>query len=335
MRLYKESLGVILFIILTNIIVSDSLAQIRTKSHRMDRELNLSYDNDSYFGSDQYYTSGMHVTYSRHVKSQKWFYRKFSSKKSDSSKLIIRYSYGHKMFTPSNIKIKPEQVSKIDRPYAGWHYAALTTDNYPSPNSKNSYKITIGLLGEQSGIGNFQEWWHNAFRIKQPRGWRSQISNQAILNLQYNRLQSFQIYDKMDIITDSHVTFGNGANKIGQSALVRWGDPNPLNNTAIASSRLSNATPELTKADSQKDEFFLFYGFNAQYVFSDAFIQGSLFNDNSPITKDIKHLVYIQKIGFMYSHYFTTLALTSYSISREVVGAKIHRYISLDLALRF
>jgi len=335
MRLSKESSGVILFVILTNIIVSDSLAQLTTKSHRMDRELDFSYDNDSYFGSDQYYTSGMHATYSRHVNSQNWFYKKFRSKKLDSSKLIIRYSYGHKMFTPSNIKIRLDQISKIDRPYAGWHYTAFTIDNYPSPNSKNSYKITLGLVGEQSGIGNFHQWWHHSFGIKQPRGWRSQISNEVILNLHYNRSHSFRIHEKIDVISESHVVFGNGANKIGQSALIRWGDPNPLNNTSIASSRLSSTKPVFTKSDSQKDETFLFYGFDAQFVFSDVFIQGGILNDSSPITKGIEHMVYSQKFGFMYSHYYTTLALTSYSISKEVVGGKIHRYISLQLALRF
>ena len=335
MRLSKESLILVFSLILLVVFEPPANAQVTVKSHKINRELSFTYDNDNYFGTDQYYSSGAKINYSRHVESDTKFYKKFHSKKTDSTKLIIRYTYGHQMITPSDIKLRPEQLLSMDRPYAGWHYASFSIDNYPSNKAKNSYKITLGLIGEESGIGNLHEWWHKSFGIKHPRGWDTEIRTEPIINLQYNRLQSFKIYNGMNVVTNSHVQTGNGANKIGQSATIRWGKSNTIDNSSFANSRLSNKMPQIDNNDPQEEEGFIFYGWDASYVLNNVLIQGSLFNDQSPYVKDIEQLVYIRKFGFMYSNYYTTAAFTIYKISREVIGGKPHHFVSLQLTFRY
>lgn len=335
MRIAKESLCLVFFITFIAVFSLKAFAQITIRSHKINREINFSYENDNFFGTDQYYTSGAQLSYSRHVKLSSKFYRRFSSKKTDSSKLIVRYTYGHQMMTPSDIRIRPEKISKADRPYAGWHYATFSIDNYPSSKVKNSYQITVGLIGEESGIGNFHEWWHKSLGIKHPKGWDTEINNEAIVNLHYNRLQAFKIYKSVNVVTNSHLLFGNGANKIGQSAIFRLGKSNPLNNSSFANSRLSSLIPQIRNTDSQEEEGFVFYGWDTNYVLSDVFIEGSLLNDNSPYVKDAESFVYTRKYGFMYSNYYTSFSVIVYKISKEVIGGKAHRYISIQLALRY
>lgn len=313
----------------------DAFGQVEQKSHKINREINFSYDNDAYFGTDQYYSSGATLHYSRLVDNANRFYRKFTNKSSDSSKLLIRYTYGHKVFTPNKIKVAPEQILKGDRPYAGWHFMALSVGNFPSPRSKNSYKLTLGLIGDRSGIGNFHEWWHDKLNMPHPTGWDSEIHNELVLNFQYNRLHSFKLYNGMDVITDSKFHLGNGSNQLGQTATIRWGKINPINNSGFTDSRLSNITPQLGSTSMNQEEIFLFYGWDANYVLSNIFIQGSLFNDRSPLTKDIEPFVFMRKYGFMYSNYYSSITITIYKMSREIIDSEVQRYISLEFAFRY
>jgi hypothetical protein len=313
----------------------DAIGQVGIKNHKTNREINFSYDNDVYFGTDQYYSSGATLHYSRLVDHANRLYHKLSKHNTDSSKLIIRYSYGHKIFTPNKIKVAPQEILKGDRPYAGWHFMGLSVDNFPSINSKNSYRLTLGMVGDKSGIGNFHEWWHDKLNMPHPTGWDSEIQNELVLNLGYNRLQTLKIYKGMDLVTDSKLTLGNGSNQIGQAATVRWGKVNPIDNSTFAHSRLSHTIPQLGNPSLNEEELFIFYGWDANYVLSNIFIQGSIFNDRSPLTKDIEPFVFIRKYGFMYSNHYASLAITVYKISREIVDSDIQRYISLEFAFRY
>jgi len=322
---------VVITAIFTN---SMSIGQVNSKSHRMDRELLFSYDNDLLFLTDQYYSSGANITYSRIINAKSDFYSKFSSKKSDSSKLITRYNYGHQVITPSNIE-NPD-VEDFDRPYAGWHYLNFHLLNFPKRNVMNKYSIELGLVGEQSGIGNFQEWWHETFNILGPRGWDYEIANEPVLNFGYNRLKNWRVSKGFDVITDSGLKIGNGQNKITQNVTLRAGQINDINNSGFANSRMSGSKPGLKSLNSKnKEEFIVFYGYSAEYILSNIFIEGSLFNENSPHTEELESFVFVNKVGIIYTNYYTSFSIVYHRISREAVGTNAHRYISASLGFRF
>nr|WP_185154236.1 lipid A deacylase LpxR family protein [Fulvivirga sp. M361] len=299
----------------------------------MDREVEIIYDNDLYYGSDRYYTSGSNAAYSRLIKSRSKFYRQFRSKRSDSLKVITRYHYGHQIYTPDGIR--SIDFEQFDRPYAGWHYLRFQTLNFPGENTANKYGIELGLVGSMSGVGNFQQWWHEAFGILQPRGWEYEIRNEVVMNLSYNRIKNWKLAKKIKIMTNSAIQLGNGKNKVGQEVLLRLGKFNDIMNSAIINSRVSDLIPKIGVYPGDGEEGFAFFSINADYVLSDILIEGSLFNDDSPHTEEINHLVFTQKIGFVYSNYYTTFSFTAYRIGEEVVGGRIHRYLSLSLAFRF
>lgn len=310
-----------------------SMGQVNSRSHRMDRELLLSYDNDLFFLTDQYYTSGANITYSRIIKLNSKFYTRFGSKKSDSSKLITRFNYGHQVITPTNIQ--NSEVEEFDRPYAGWHYLNFDILNFPKRNVMNRYSIEAGLVGEKSGIGNFQEWWHKTFNILGPRGWDYEIANEPILNLSYNRVKNWKVVNGFDIVTDTGVKVGNGQNKLAQNVTLRAGRINDISNSGYANSRMSNKIPDVNLVDNHKEEFIVFYGYSAEYVLSNIFIEGSLFNENSPHTEELESFVLVNKAGIIYTNYYTSFSIVYYQISREVVGSDVHRYLSVSLGFRF
>lgn len=310
-----------------------AFGQMPFKSHRMDRELLFRYDNDLIFMTDRYYTSGMNITYSRLIKQESDFYKFFGSKKSDSSKLITHYDYGHKMFTPR--KISKRKVEEFDRPYAGWHYVRLRVQNFPHPNNGNVFQIEAGVVGEASGIGQFQEWWHGKLGITQPKGWEYEIENELVFNLAYNKLRSWKLVNGVDIVTDSGVKFGNGQNRLSQGMTLRLGDFNALNNSGFGESRISFKRPKYSVNNDERDEVFFFYGVAAHQVISNIFIQGSLISDDSPHTEHLEEFVIARQWGIMFTNYYTTFYFTVHRISPEVVGGNVHRFLSLNLSFRF
>jgi len=299
----------------------------------MDRELSFSYDNDLYFGTDQYYTSGANIVYGRLLHQGSKWYDRFKSKRSDSLKVIARLQYGHKIFTPS--KIKNRFATQFDRPYAGWHYIKFHVQNFHGVNSSNLYRVELGLVGKQSGIGNFHVWWHEQFGFPTPKGWKYQISNEVILNLAYNRQMMWSPVRRIGFYSNTGVKVGNGMNMASQELVARYGKANRLINSAFANSRLDKIIPKIGNKDPEEEEGFLFYGFEGRYMLSNIFIEGSLINQETLHTEDLETFVLVRKWGFMYSNYYTTFYFTVYKLSKEVVGAKKHRYVSLNLIFRF
>lgn len=312
-----------------------SFAQVTTKSHRMDRELHLSYDNDLFFATDQYYTSGVNITHARIIDEGTKLYSRFKSKRNDTLKVIGRIQYGHKIFTPS--KIKKRNVNDFDRPYAGWHYLKFHVQNHPGVNSMNRYTLTLGVVGDRSGIGNFQEWWHDKFGFPQPRGWKYQIRNEFILNFDYNRMMYWSPIKNVGFLSDTGIKLGNGITGATQHLQVRYGRSGRLFNSGAGRSRISKHIPVVGNNDPEEEEGYFFYGFEGQYVLSNIFIEGTLIGENreSPHVEELETFVIVRKYGFTYTNYYTTFSFTVYKMTPENEGAKTHRYVSLNLAFRF
>lgn len=304
-------------------------AQASNEAGRTDRELSFSYDNDVLFMTDQYYTSGGSMSYGRLVNKNSSFYNFFSSKRSDTLKVISRYEYGNKMFTPEDIRYKTTKY--FDRPYAGWQYLRFSVMNFPAMHTANRFAVEVGVVGKMTGLGRFQEWWHEKLSIAVPKGWKYEISNEVVLNLSYYKMRSWRLVRGMDIVTEAGAKLGTGQNKLSQNITLRIGRLNPLINSATATSRLS----EDSYREGETEEAIFFFGVKGEQVMSNVFIQGSLLSAESPHTEEPEEFVVTQHFGFMYSNPHTTFSIIIYRLSPEVKGAKVHRYLSLNLALRF
>lgn len=309
----------------------ESMAQVTLRSHKIDRELNITYDNDLYFGTDRYYSSGGAVSYSFLTKPTSRLHQRFA--RFDSTKVIGRVQYGHQIFTPN--KIKRRDVADFDRPYAGWQFLQFQVQSLSRNNVANIYKIELGVVGERSGMGNLQEWYHERLSFPQPRGWDYQIQNEVILNLEYHKKLHWSPMRRIGFYSDTGVKFGNGMNRATQEITMRYGKANRLLNSGAAQSRISDHIPVVGNSDPEEEEGFIFYGIEGQFVMSNIFIQGSLINSESPHTEELEQFVIIQKWGFVYTNYYTTFSFIVYNLSPENKGAKDHTYLSLSLSFRF
>lgn len=308
-----------------------SLAQVTTRSHKIDRELRITYDNDLYFGTDQYYTSGGTATYSFLTKPTSRLHNRFG--RNDSAKVIGSIEYGHQIFTPN--KIKRRDVNEFDRPYAGWQYLQFQVQSHSRKNIMNEYSVELGVVGERSGMGNLQQWYHDRLSFPQPQGWQYQIENEVILNLEYHKKMLWSPVRRIGFYSDTGLKFGNGINRATQEVTVRYGKANRLSNSEAGQSRISNHIPVVGNSDPEEEEGFIFYGIEGQYVMSNIFIEGSLINPESPHTEELEQFVIIKKWGFTYTNYYTTFSFVVYNLSPENKGAKDHTYLSLSLSFRF
>ena len=286
------------------------------------RELSFVTDNDVLLVTDYYYTAGQELTFRKLINSKNFL------KKTDSCKLFGFLGYGFKMFTPKSIRFS--DVGRMDRPYAGWSYLRGGLTRYKNKWTTESFGLEAGLIGEQSGIGRFQVWWHDKFNLPTPRGWASQIANEVVFNFNYQFMRQFKLDNGIDFISQSDVYGGTGTNRLAQQFIIRAGDLNPLNQSVFTNGRLgSDDVPH-------ESEFFIFIGYEMNYVISNIFIEGSLFNHN-PSTLTGKAIPFVTRnvYGLMHSNKRSSFQFSFSFLSKEVEGNKKHGFTTIVYSYRF
>lgn len=315
------------------LIIYPSFSQKVTLSHRRDREFSGFYDNDIFFITDQYYTSGIQLSYGRITKQGSLLEKVFNKNKQDASKLISRYTYGHKIFTP--LKIRERLVELRDRPYAGWHYGGFEITKVKHQQFSYLIALTAGVVGEKSGIGNFQKWYHANTGITAPIGWEYQIENEFIVEFAYSLFHRAELAKRIDIVNKPTIAFGNLRPSIGHELRARIGKKNGLDDSSINNTRLSERIPTIGDYDPKQEEAYFFIGLRGEYIFHNTLIEGSLFKNESPHTEEAEPFVISQIFGGVYSTYYASFTLTIERLSDEVVNGDSHRFVRFALSFRF
>ncbi|HZX73329.1 MAG TPA: lipid A deacylase LpxR family protein [Cyclobacteriaceae bacterium] len=297
----------------------------------LSRQLSLSTDNDFLLLTDRYYTFGMDLEFNSLLRPESRFY-KWIARQSDSAKVRMNYHYGNKIFTPNDIETW--QTKYMDRPYAGWNFVQVGMTVYNKHNVGHDFGIEVGLIGEISGMGQFQRWWHELINIYPVNGWDSQIANEVVVNLHYNYTRDWKITRWIDLVSISKIVVGTGANRLGQDVDFRFFKFNPINNSAFTNSRLSWS--KKTKPYSYQQEAFLFAGIGGDYVASNIFIEGSLFKNNPSVyTLQAEQFVFTARAGFTYSRQILTYSFGWYHLSKEIKDTRRANYLSLSMSARF
>jgi lipid A 3-O-deacylase len=257
-------------------------------------EFGIQSDNDSYLftGSDKYYTDGLFF-YLRHA---------LPVKSKDTASLrnkILGFELGQKIFNPQSGAI-PSPIY-IDRPFAGYLYAASSLNLLYKDESNLKLTAQLGVVGPASLGEKAQNFVHDNFGFYHTAGWQYQIKNDAELNLsaEYNRLLARA--DGVDISVSSYANLGNGFTGAGVGPLIRLGNFNQLFNSE---STQSTAIVSRTTAPLHAKEFFFYYKPQINYVAYDATIQGSLFGSHNAsdleVTGHIEPVIFSQQFGVVY-----------------------------------
>jgi len=301
------------------------------RKHGLSRQMTFSTDNDFFLLTDRYYTFGMDIEFNSLIKPSSKLFKKIAQG-SDSSKIRWNYHYGNKIFTPSDIDTW--QTKYMDRPYAGWNFLRAGMTIYNKRNVGHDFGVEVGLVGEISGMGQFQEWWHELINIYPVRGWESQIADEVVVNLHYSHTRNWTLVHWVDLVSISKIALGTGLNNLGQEFNFRFLKFNTVNNSAFTGSRISWNKKE--RPYGANSEAFFFLGLGGEYVASNIFIEGSLFEGNRSVyTLEARKLVFLGKAGFTYSRQVLDYSLTWYHIGYEINNTYRGNYLSLALSVRF
>jgi lipid A 3-O-deacylase len=303
------------------------IISVAAQSQTYKNELGLRSDNDSYLGqgSDRYYTNGLFFNF-RHALDQ----QKLSL---GLEKKTYEITLGQKMFNPYSGDA-PNPASQ-DRPFAGYLYAEAAMNWFYSNESIIKVSAQIGTTGKNSLGEAGQRLLHSTFGFYDIAGWDYQIKNELALNLsgQYTKLLTRIADNAVEFSFEGYANLGTTFTAAGAGVLFRTGNLNQLFNSAYTNAVIGNHAKTKLLV---KRELFFYAKPQLNVVAYDATIQGSMFNNNSPVTFSQKPLVFAQQIGADYSSQRFTVDFSVIFKTREVKSsAMAHQWGSLGLFYRF
>jgi len=289
-------------------------------------EFGFKTENDAYLATlnDRYYTNGLFIYFRRAIDPAK-----FSDK---IEKKTYEISVGQKMYTPywGQVAKKEDQ----DRPFAGYLYASGAYSVFFKKESVLKTSVEIGTVGPNSLAQDAQRFLHKTVGFYTPDGWDYQIKNELAINLaaQYSKLLVRSNDQIVDLSGQGYANLGTTFSGLGASVLFRAGRLNQLFNSAYHNAVIGNAKTSALN----KSEFFFYAKPQLNIVAYDATIQGSLFNDDSPVTFGTKPIVFEQQFGVNYSSKRFTADFNIIFKTKEVESiAKAQNYGGLSLYYRF
>lgn len=290
-------------------------------------EFGFKSDNDAYlwYGQDRYYTNGLFV-YFRHAIDQQQL-------KGKLEKVTYEISAGQKMYNPLS-GYRPDPTTH-DRPFAAHLFGGIQTNFFYKNESLLKFGLNVGTVGPDALGEDAQDLLHSIVGFYEVQGWNYQIANNfaANANVQFAKLLHRSSDNVVDFTLDTYANVGTTYNGAGIGVVFRAGDINQLFNSAHYNAGISNGS----KTEKLKKKEFYFYAKpQLNYVAYDATVQGSLFNDDSPVTFGVKPLVFAQSLGFNYSSPRFTIDYSVIFQSKEIKStAKAHQYGSISMYYRF
>lgn len=261
-------------------------ATLGWSQHKPNFELGLQLDNDSFFSTynDFYYTNGIFA------------FANYNSTESTEEKRIIHgFRVGQQIYNPREVKSPyPEDHN---RPYAGYLFGEYNLTKMYLSNQVFGMSFRLGIIGPDSKAEDFQKWMHNNFGFGELIGWEYQVQNLAVVQFGVNYsnpILSKITSDKIDFHLSTQAEIGTAFSggsigTLGRISLSK--NIIPMQNSNFYNG-LANSKKELY--------FFVLPKINIQLY--DATIQGSLFNNDSPVTYDLKPIRFKGEAGFKFKY---------------------------------
>lgn len=308
-------------------LITTSLLTINAYGQNYKNEFGFRSDNDSYLaqGSDRYYTNGLFIHFRRALNQR--------NLKEGLEKKTYEITAGQEIYNPYSGSAS--DPAKQDRPFAGHLYTGGAIGWYYSNERILKISAKIGTTGPASLAEGGQELLHNTIGFYELDGWDYQIKNALAINLsaQYTRLLHRSSNHATDFSFEGYANAGTTFTGAGAGILFRAGGLNQLFNSAYTNAVIGN-NPK-TKSLVKREVFF-YAKPQINFVAYDATIQGSMFNNDDPVTFGVKPIVFAQQIGFNYSSQRFTFDFGMLFKTKEIKStAKAHQYGSISMFYRF
>lgn len=272
-------------------------------------EIGFISDNDLYTSSknDMYYTNGLEL-----------FYRFITQNNNEKiSKEITEFRIGQYLYNPRFIN--EEAVDINDRPFAGYLFAEAGKSFFYKSESVLKTDFQLGFVGPNALGQELQEGFHKIIGYKKVYGWENQIHN--ALGLQAHVMYSKKMFpskhnDFVDLHFQSEANLGTIFTGVSTGFMARFGFKSL---TPIYDSNMHDASVS-SEAQSNIREFYFYMAPSVNYQFYDATIEGSMFNDTSPITFDLVPLRFNGEAGLKYRYNNFNISYSFLYRGRELKG---------------
>lgn len=277
-----------------------------TDCHSQD-QLTLDVDNDLYFNRDFYYSSGISVAYSSNKSKQE---KRFM----DHLKLV-QYIY-----TPSSrYETDPR---KYDYPYTGYLFLEASRQKKLSDYSSLLLGGNIGITGDASLAKGMQNLYHDIVLNLPNLEWKSQMPQEIQVNLIFNYFRGFNLYDKISLSTKFYSRLGTYQLMAGINVGLLIGD-------------LSWHSFSDNIIYKSQNNFSFYIGTSQEYYLHDYKLEGSLFNDNAPLTMTSNKYRNVMEIGLLKKFNRLQVLSTFNSMSKDTEIQRTLRHPFLKISVSY
>lgn len=271
-------------------------------------QINLDVDNDLYFDSrDMYYSSGIFVSFS-------------SLKNTDDKIFLNHFKIGQLIYTPSSrYEINP---NLYDYPYSGYLFLELSKQKQISENSSFTFGGNIGITGDASLAKGMQNLYHDLVLDLPHLAWNSQMPQEFQINLVANYFKGFKIEDNVNITTKLYSKIGTYQIMTGVNFGLLIGD---INWTGFSDNLINNS----------KNKLSFYLGTHQEYYFHDYKLEGSLFNEDAPLTMTSNKYRNTIEVGLKKKFRNLQILTTFNSMSKDTEKQRTSRHPFLKISLSY
>ena len=270
-------------------------------------QINLDVDNDLYFDRDFYYSSGIFLSFSK-------------LKNKDEKKSFNHFKIGQLIYTPS--RRYETNPLKYDYPYSGYVFLEYNNLKQISDYSSLSLGGNVGITGDASLARAMQNLYHDLILDLPNLEWKSQMPQEAHLNLVAKYFRGFKIEDNVNITTEVFSTIGTYQIKAGIKLGFLIGD-------------LTWFSFSDNIINSQNNKFSFYLGTHQEYYFHDYKLEGSLFNKKAPLTMTSNKYRNTIEVGLQKKFGNLQVLSTFNSMSKDTERQRTSRHPFLKISLTY
>ena len=276
--------------------------------------LNLSVDNDLYFGLDRYYSSGIFISSGK--------LRPNPDQEETYPKKYLHWTLGQEIYTPNSRYTR--NVRQFDYPYGGWLFLKHGFEKYKTAFFSWGTSLKLGMTGKASLAPYIQNLYHDKVLGLRDVAWEQPLPQRLHLNLNAMQRNRFPLGKQLAVLFEF---FGN----LGTQRISAGGRLGVLVGNSQALAFLGNPL------DMQHKGYGIYLGTRQEYRLHDYMISGSLFDNDAPfVLTDIPYKNSIEA-GFAFYGKKWRLIMLWNSISNDNARqvSPRHPYLNISIARLF
>jgi hypothetical protein len=150
----------------------------------------LHWENDAFIGTDRDYTNGFKLTWRTPYREEttashlpRWsrpVIERLPFVKNPGDARSVSLSVAQNIYTPEDTDRR--ELIEDDRPYAGI-LAVSAGFHSKTPERKNNWEFSIGILGPHAYAEDVQDWVHELTHTRPAQGWDNQLQDELLIDI--------------------------------------------------------------------------------------------------------------------------------------------------------